>query len=280
MKSESPYIFKDTLFDMTWPEVEALSKRTKIVLIPVGTIEQHGPHMPLGTDTYCSLDVCAKIKNFLKEEGVDSAICPPFLLGICDLMFFFPGTFTTRESTMIESLKDISGSLQKHGFVNQVFVNFHGEKKHILTLHKAVHLIRTDIGLDAAMVVAGSFAKRIGLDVSDPALVVTTVDVFKFDHETQPSNVGLHGGPTETSFMMNAYPELVRRDLIETLDPCWGDVDIWRKGGDYTKAQTPLGYFGDVSKSRREIGKQASETWAKEIATLIMKKYIKGEQDK
>ena len=126
--------FDETMMNMTWVEVEEVAKRSNLVLLPVGTIEAHGPHLPLGSDTYGALELAKICRRLLERRGVSSIIGPPFILGITNILSDFAGTFRVRKNTVIECLKDFSVSLKEHGFTRQVIINHHLEKEHINTI--------------------------------------------------------------------------------------------------------------------------------------------------
>ena len=86
-------VFTDTMVDMPWPQVEAAARRGAAALLPVGIIEEHGPHMGLGVDTYSAYLVAVRAKKALAARGVEVLVAPPQYWGISPATGIFGGTF-------------------------------------------------------------------------------------------------------------------------------------------------------------------------------------------
>lgn len=109
------------LLEMSWEEVEQELKETSVALIPVGSTEQHGYHMPMGADTYCAYEVARR--TAAKEKVI---VAPAIPFGISHCHMSFPGTITLSCDTLFRVVSDICGSLNKHGVNKFIFVNGHG----------------------------------------------------------------------------------------------------------------------------------------------------------
>ncbi|MBV9419690.1 MAG: creatininase family protein, partial [Alphaproteobacteria bacterium] len=105
----------------SWPEIEAYLAKSKAILIPIGSTEQHGPNGLLGTDALCP-------EIIGKRAGDESGILvgPTFNVGQAQHHMAFPGTITLRPSTMIAAMLDWSQSLTRHGFERVYWLNGHG----------------------------------------------------------------------------------------------------------------------------------------------------------
>jgi len=108
------------LAEMTWPEVEAVVERTTTVLMPMGSTEQHGPHLAEGTDTYVPAYLA---EGVARQTGVP--IAPPLWFTTCEQHMSFSGTISLRPTTLIAVLRDVWGSLARHGFRDFVLLNGH-----------------------------------------------------------------------------------------------------------------------------------------------------------
>ena len=91
-----------TMLDMTFPEFEAATKKTNIVLVPIGAIEEHNAHLPLGTDAMNATAQVFHIQQYLRTAGVDTIVGPPLNIGITneagdwvrDGTYAYPGSLT------------------------------------------------------------------------------------------------------------------------------------------------------------------------------------------
>ena len=119
-------LFKDTKIKnyiphMTWREVEQALTHTDMVVIPVGSNEQHGPHLPLGTDTFAALETCK-----LLAQRTDILVAPVVLAGVSEHHMGFPGTITLSPETFEAVVIDTARSLIRHGFKKLMIFNGHG----------------------------------------------------------------------------------------------------------------------------------------------------------
>ncbi|HTO39394.1 MAG TPA: creatininase family protein, partial [Rhizomicrobium sp.] len=126
-----------------WPEIEKYLERSKAILIPIGSTEQHGPNGLLGTDALCP--------EFIASRAGDDAgflVGPTFNVGQAQHHMNFPGTITLRPSTMIAAMTDWAQSLAHHGFERIYWFNGHGGN--IATINAAFAEIYHGVSLDRA----------------------------------------------------------------------------------------------------------------------------------
>ncbi|MDX2233170.1 MAG: creatininase family protein [Hyphomonadaceae bacterium] len=105
----------------SWPEIEAYLARSRGIVIPIGSHEQHGPNGFIGTDAICPEVIAAEAGD---EDGF--LVGPTFNVGQAQHHLGFPGTVTLRPSTMIAALQDWVASFTRHGFTRLYFLNGHG----------------------------------------------------------------------------------------------------------------------------------------------------------
>ncbi len=123
-------IFEETMVDMTYPEVVKAATRGAVVLLPSGVVEQHGPHLPIGVDTYGSYLLAKLTRREMSRLGREALIAPPFYWGINKVTEGFPATFRTRHETAVMLLTDIFDTLIEDGFQNVFIVNHQGDAGH------------------------------------------------------------------------------------------------------------------------------------------------------
>lgn len=105
-------------------EIRETAAAGGLVLLPTGAVEQHGPHLPLDTDSFTASVVATRAATLVAEFPV--LVLPPVWWGLSPYWMVFPGTITLRAETLMELLVDIGTSVARHGFRRMVIVNGHG----------------------------------------------------------------------------------------------------------------------------------------------------------
>ena len=243
-------IFRETLVDLPWPEVKKLAEARPIVLVPIGVIEEHGPHLSLGADTYLTYEVSVGIKHRLGERGIPAVITPPMYWGVMQLeeTGAYPGSFTVRPATMQAVLYDVLSDLKRWGFRDVVLMNLHGDRVHNGVIAQVTTLARDSLGLR----------------FFDPrAYPWPRQDPRKLYHgEKSPFQPDYHAGMNETAEMLAYFPEEVDVKVAATLPP--------------EKGFHPRGYAGDPANYTNFDGRaldgfmdgiaSSIATWAKDPA--------------
>ena len=122
------------LQEMSWPDVRDYLKTNDMVIIPLGSTEQHGPHMPLGTDYYEAMGMSKLISA---RTGV--VVAPVLLAGYSEYHSGFPGTLSLKPETMEQVLFETAEMLMKYGFRRFMFFNYHGGNN--IVQQKIIHRI-------------------------------------------------------------------------------------------------------------------------------------------
>ena len=96
----STSVFRDTMVLENWQTIEKAGAEKRKVLFPIGVIEEHGPHIPLGSDILWSCAMCRMVREKLSANGCDSVIAPPYYWGVNYCTGAFPGSFSLKPETM------------------------------------------------------------------------------------------------------------------------------------------------------------------------------------
>jgi len=112
---------KYLLEHMTWPEAKEAFERTSVIVIPIGSTEQHGPHLPLGTDFLVAQDLARRV-----GERANVIVTPTITIGYAKYHTTFPGSLSVGEETLTQALIEICDDLIKYGTTHILFVNGHG----------------------------------------------------------------------------------------------------------------------------------------------------------
>lgn len=238
-------IFSETMADMTYQQIEEAARKNLPVLFPIAVIEEHGPHMCLGTDAYLTYNFTRDVKKGLLASGVESIIAPIYYWGINAAMNGFAGSFTVRPETMISILCDLLRCLKNWGFAQVFLLNVHGDFEHNLAMTEAARRANEEFGLRVYSAVTELFLHRAKLHDSETYTITYTME---FD--VSSPCLDIHAGSFETSLMVDQYPSLVDVDKAQNLSSSRTtveDLKTWLKGGLMAREVTPLGYLGDPS---------------------------------
>jgi len=228
--------------NMTWSEVEEYVKIVKTVIVPFGSTEEHGYHLPLSTDFSVAYDIGRRV-----AEKVDVLVTPPLNYGVCRSTAHFPGTITISLDTLRSFVKDIFQSLYNHGLKNFIFLPGHLGTAQLIGLElDAQELIRLypDINIAIAQ------------------LPLLLKELFK---ELIEDTSDYHAGEIETSMMLAIKPELVRKDKAVSEHPAVPEHLIVRDPRRYMRS----GVMGDATKASREKGERIMETAVEKIISLV-----------
>lgn len=271
-------IFDETVVDMPWTEVETAARDGAIVLWPLGVIEEHGPHLPLGVDIYNAYLRMKAAKRLLEADGVNAVIAPPLYWGINEVTGSFPGSFILRPSTLEAIIEDTFASLKKDGFRAVYLITGHGDQLHNVTIVEGVRAARAATGMRGYVVIDDRMRGRLGL-TGDEAHVIVTPNAYGGAGSSPPKYIEVHAGAGETSTVWYYFPDLVRSELIAGLEPTrYGrkDLDEWRQGWDDARAKTPHGYFGDPAAAQPGRGKVSMERSAELLAKAVQEHLAKA----
>jgi creatinine amidohydrolase len=259
-------MFQDTMVNMTWTDIQEKVNQDTIVILPLGVLEEHGPHLCLGTDIYTAHVHSIFVKQQLENKGMTVVIAPPFYWGICQSTGGFIGSFRVRKETAKSLLFDILASLAEFGFRNVYGVNAHGDIEHSIVLIEAFREASEKLNINAGYTFSESILHHYGLKGSEPYICpikpqMVQVSISKY--------ADVHGGDIETATINHFYPDLVDTRRAKGLPPIGLEDDkimTWLYGG-HTKLLSPEGYLGapadyvsvEVMKNINDIASRVAE---------------------
>ena len=173
------------LTQMTWPKAEAYFKESDMVIIPIGSTECHGRHMPLGTDTM----IPEKILQLVEELSDRIMIAPTIPYGACESLWPFPGTINLGGDLLYQLIKKVIENLRFHGARKFIILNGHGGNVKAL--------------------------ERIGYELDSEGCMMVLLNWWQNVWEMNPLWKGGHGGAEETAAVMAIDPELIDREEID-----------------------------------------------------------------
>ncbi|WP_136687797.1 creatininase family protein [Halorhabdus amylolytica] len=233
-----------------WPDLQSYFEEESLALVPLGSTEQHGPHLPEGTDHLIA-------EGFAREvaERTGYLCTPTITIGVSDHHLQFPGTASADPAAFRDYVESITRSLTTHGIDRVIYVNAHGGN--VTHLREVGRRLRND---------ETAFAVEWMWDESIPERIDET-----FEHN------GPHGGPKETALIQHLHPDLVHEDrLEEARDDGLVEVDegIGRTHGSRTFYDSidnsENGVFGDQTDASAEIGAELFGAASDELEALAM----------
>ena len=185
---------------LTWPEMKAVIARKPqpVVAIPFGTVEDHGPHLPLSTDN----DILESVLwECGRRAGGDLLITPTIPVGLDEHHMDFPGTLSVDMETCLAYVSQVAISVVRHGFTHIFIVNGHGSNQSICELAARKCVLETGVVCANTTINAAV----------NPTLVADVLDV---NRKGGWGSVG-HACEYETAMMLHSFPGLVQMDKAQ-----------------------------------------------------------------
>ena len=221
------------LAECTWPKAQQLARDERaLVILPLGAVEQHGPHLPLLVDWLGAEELARHIAPHLTRAGYRVVLAPSLPYGASPLAERWPGTVSLSRATLVRVIVEVVRALARHGFRRFVLANYQADGEHLRAMADARRRLR---GLQ---VLFAGFTPDTG---APSAMVNPRVRALM---KSPKPDLEWHSGELETALMLARRPDLVRRDLARTLPPAWVDF----RGG--ARAGRPA-LRGDRSRRRR-----------------------------
>ena len=236
----------------TLHELRSASEREAVVLIPIGAIEQHGPHLPVETDTLLATRVCEGAATRLD----DVLVAPPVPWGLSNAHVGLGGTLSLRPTTMFALSIDIIESLIRSGFTRQIWVNGHASN-------------------DPALAMVVYEAKRLfGISIGALSYFSLGDDTFERLRKT-PVGGTLHACEYETSLMLHVASGIADTDVAHYIEPLTEfDIADGSQPGvariGYTFAERfPEGVAGDPRSASEATGREVFDACVAGLAEFV-----------
>lgn len=242
--------------DLTWTDFRSLPDDA-VAILPVGAVEQHGPHLPVSVDATINTGLVARALEFVPPSATVLAL-PMQSVGLSVEHIRFPGSLTLSAETLIAVLTEIGRSVGRAGVKRLVILNTHGGQPQVVDI--VCRRLRAE-----GMFAVSCMASRLGL----PAEVTLSREEQEY---------GIHGGLVETSLLLHLRSELVRMEKAIDFRSAWlaqeGALSVLTPEGGVGfgwEAQDlhPLGALGDASAATPAIGKAILEHQAARLALLL-----------
>jgi len=240
------------LADLTWVEARDVLGPESVILLPVGAIEAHGPHLPLDTDVIIAVETARRAAVRLRARDRLALIAPPITYGVSYVGAPFAGTVPAPPSVVGALVEHVIVGLAASGPTNFAVVNAHLEPAHVEAVRHGV-----------AAAAANTGAKIAFPDKREPRWAAALTDEFRRGSR--------HAGAYETSLILAAAPEKVRSDLLPSLPPVIVDLPSRLRAGARTFAEAggPDAYFGDPARATAAEGERLFDALASMIATAV-----------
>jgi creatinine amidohydrolase/Fe(II)-dependent formamide hydrolase-like protein len=236
---------------MTWPEAQKRFKAVDVALLPVGAIEQHGPHLPLDTDAFDADYLSRAVAERCSDPK--PLVLPLVPYGVSYHHQDFSGTISIANQTLSRLVYDIGMSAARNGVTKLVIINGHGGND------PALNYAAQEINRDAHIFVAVDTGETSDVDIY--GMIETPNDV--------------HAGEIETSTALAVRPELVRMDRLEKLVPAFSSryLDFTSKRGvswhAFTKKISDSGVMGDPTRASAEKGRKMWDVMIRHLVVFI-----------
>ncbi len=243
--------------DLTTREFDGLDPERTIAILPIAAVEQHGPHLPVSTDTEIAIGM---IRETLKLLPADcrALFLPVQAIGKSNEHVRSPGTLTLTAETAIRAWTEIGESVARAGVRKLVMINSHGGNV------ECIGIVARELRVRCAMLAVSAQWSRFGVP---PGL-----------YTDQENAVGIHAGDQETSLMLHFRPDLVDMSQANDFEPATLEIartfDVLRPTG-FTAfgwiAQdlNPDGACGDASRATVEKGRMTAEHRAGAFVRLL-----------
>lgn len=244
-------------WDLTTRDFAEMDTARVVAILPVGAVEQHGPHLPVRVDAAINAGIIARAVELMPAD-CPALVLPMMPVGKSDEHLAYPGTLTLSHETLGRVWYELGESVHRAGIRKILFLNSHGGQPQLLDI--VCRDLRVKLGMFAVSAMWSRFT-----DLSDMV-------------GAEEKRHGIHGGQSETSVMLHLHRDLVEMERAENFEPT--SVALARECemlgpegaiGFGWQAQDlhPKGACGDATLATADLGKAAVERAATRLLVLI-----------
>ena len=243
--------------DLTTEDFRHLDADRTVAILPVAAIEQHGPHLPLSTDTTINDGLIAEFLTRIPDD-LPVLVLPTQQVGKSDEHLSFPGTLSIDAETLIRAWRQIGEGVAAAGLRKLIIMNSHGGQPQV------VEIVARDLRILHRMLAVVASWSSMG----KPDGLFTRTE----------SRFGFHAGDIETSLMLHLRPDLVRMDLAENFETLGErmtkDYEMLRPEGRngfawMAEDLNPKGPAGNASAATADKGRRLAAHQTERFATLV-----------
>ncbi|WP_338824112.1 creatininase family protein [Neomoorella humiferrea] len=236
------------LLEITQPEAETILKRSRLAIIPTGSVEQHGPHLPCGTDHYAIMVIARRV-----AAELDGLLLPFSHAGVTPFHSSFAGTLTLRQETYINLLMDVAASVIKHGAKRILILNWH--EGNTASINYAASQLQQQYDVRCVVAQACYIAAQLYQDEAEltHAGALEALPVLAYRPELVKLERANNPSPYEAAKEMDA----LRRS--KTVYPLLVDI----------RQIAPTGWYGDLKIVNMNKAQEMVERVSKEIVKAV-----------
>lgn len=229
--------------ELSWKQIDELDRNKTIFFLPISPLEEHGPHLPVGTDLLAVRDAATEAIKILNKQKPDLnyVILPVVPVGYCKFNTDFPGSVSVSGKVVRDIVYSFGSSLGNHGFKFLIICTYHMAIGHLKGIYSAMKKLESEFGMKV-IEPWGPYFHNNEMEKREPKL--------GFDTSKE-----LHAGFRETSLMKYQYPYLVD-ESYKNLQNIYRDMNSPRVlGKTFKQLGLKDGYIGSPARADADYGR-------------------------
>jgi creatinine amidohydrolase len=270
-----------TMLDMTFPEFGAVVTKTDVALLPIGSIEEHGPNLPLATDSLLAVGQLVDLQQYLQNAGIEAVVGPPLNIGITseagdwtrDGTYMYPGSLTVGADTFVSVYLDLLRSLHDNGLRRVFLVSGHSGGRHLKAVARIAEEGNRQIqGMKVYALIDRARAEQLNLKSSASVILIergwTPQNMTELLGRGTEGTPCMHADGCEVSLMLHYYPDMVRPGYQKQPEAPPSHFFEAMVTGDATKNPSGMG-GAPFNKASAEVGKEIADYRTRRVGEAI-----------